>query len=258
MSAATAFLAPRRRCSIALVGNPNCGKTALFNLLTGARQKVANYAGVTVEHKAGLARLADGGTVTVIDLPGAYSLTPATPDEAVTLEVIEGRRAGEAAPDAHRRRRRRDQPAHELAAGAGAEAPGPADDGRAQHGRRGARAGPRHRRAAAGRRTGLPGGRDRRGQPRRPRGAAALHRGRAGRPAARCSAGAAGRARAACPTSPRRPAAASRPRASTPPRSRRRPPPVAAELHREVRRILAAAAPGAARSTASTTASTPC
>jgi ferrous iron transport protein B len=84
---------------IALVGNPNCGKTALFNLLTGARQKVANYAGVTVERKAGTARLGDGRTVTVIDLPGAYSLDPATPDEQVMLEVIEGRRAGERAPD---------------------------------------------------------------------------------------------------------------------------------------------------------------
>ncbi len=86
--------------SVALVGNPNCGKTALFNLLTGARQKVANYAGVTVERKVGLARLRNGQSVSVVDLPGAYSLTPATPDEQVTLEVIEGRRPGEAAPDA--------------------------------------------------------------------------------------------------------------------------------------------------------------
>ncbi len=85
--------------SIALVGNPNCGKTALFNLLTGARQKVANYAGVTVERKVGMARLPDGQTVSVMDLPGAYSLTPATPDEQVMLEVIEGRRSGEDAPD---------------------------------------------------------------------------------------------------------------------------------------------------------------
>jgi ferrous iron transport protein B len=88
------------RWSVALVGNPNCGKTALFNLLTGARQKVANYAGVTVERKVGLTRLKSGRTVQVIDLPGAYSLTPATPDEQITLEVIEGRRHGEAAPDA--------------------------------------------------------------------------------------------------------------------------------------------------------------
>ncbi|HEV7914328.1 MAG TPA: ferrous iron transporter B [Albitalea sp.] len=86
--------------SVALVGNPNCGKTALFNLLTGARQKVANYAGVTVERKVGLARLRNGRTLSVIDLPGAYSLTPATPDEQITLEVIEGRRAGETPPDA--------------------------------------------------------------------------------------------------------------------------------------------------------------
>ncbi|MEO7056778.1 MAG: ferrous iron transporter B [Caldimonas sp.] len=86
--------------NVALVGNPNCGKTALFNLLTGARQKVANYAGVTVERKVGLTRLKNGRTVSVIDLPGAYSLTPASPDEQITLEVIEGRRHGEAAPDA--------------------------------------------------------------------------------------------------------------------------------------------------------------
>jgi ferrous iron transport protein B len=86
--------------SVALVGNPNCGKTALFNLLTGARQKVANYAGVTVERKVGTLRLPNGQTVSVVDLPGAYSLTPATPDEQITLEVIEGRRHGEAAPDA--------------------------------------------------------------------------------------------------------------------------------------------------------------
>jgi ferrous iron transport protein B len=86
--------------SVALVGNPNCGKTALFNLLTGARQKVANYAGVTVERKVGTTRLPSGRSVSVIDLPGAYSLTPATPDEQITLEVIEGRRAGEDAPDA--------------------------------------------------------------------------------------------------------------------------------------------------------------
>ena len=86
--------------NVALVGNPNCGKTALFNLLTGARQKVANYAGVTVERKIGLLRLASGKAVSVIDLPGVYSLHPATPDEEVTLQVIEGRRAGEAPVDA--------------------------------------------------------------------------------------------------------------------------------------------------------------
>jgi len=85
--------------SVALVGNPNCGKTALFNLLTGARQKVANYAGVTVERKVGHAKLENGRHVAVIDLPGTYSLHPATADEEVTLEVLEGRRAGEDVPD---------------------------------------------------------------------------------------------------------------------------------------------------------------
>ncbi|WP_157264856.1 ferrous iron transporter B [Azohydromonas aeria] len=85
--------------SVALVGNPNCGKTALFNLLTGARQKVANYAGVTVERKLGTARLPGGHGVQVIDLPGAYSLRPATPDEEVTLQVLQGQRVGEAVPD---------------------------------------------------------------------------------------------------------------------------------------------------------------
>ncbi|CAM5794431.1 ferrous iron transporter B [Rhizobacter fulvus] len=96
----TASVNPALAWSVALVGNPNCGKTALFNLLTGARQKVANYAGVTVERKVGTTRLPGGTQVSVIDLPGAYSLTPATPDEQVTLDVIEGRRRGEDAPDA--------------------------------------------------------------------------------------------------------------------------------------------------------------
>ena len=99
MTAAPSPSADRLDWHVALVGNPNCGKTALFNLLTGARQKVANYAGVTVERTAGVARLSDGRSITVIDLPGAYSLHPASPDEQVTLEVIEGRRAGEPAPD---------------------------------------------------------------------------------------------------------------------------------------------------------------
>ena len=84
---------------VALVGNPNCGKTALFNLLTGSRQKVANYAGVTVERKEGRFVAPSGRTVRVLDLPGAYSLQAASLDEAITFDVISGRRADELAPE---------------------------------------------------------------------------------------------------------------------------------------------------------------
>ena len=84
---------------IALVGNPNCGKTALFNILTGSRQKVANYAGVTVERKEGSLLTPSGLRIRILDLPGAYSLDPLTPDEQVTADVLLGRRASETAPD---------------------------------------------------------------------------------------------------------------------------------------------------------------
>ncbi len=84
---------------VALVGNPNCGKTALFNVLTGSRQKVANYAGVTVERKEGVLQTPSGLRVRILDLPGAYSLDPLTPDEQVTADVLLGRRAGESVPD---------------------------------------------------------------------------------------------------------------------------------------------------------------
>ncbi|RZT31885.1 ferrous iron transport protein B [Cupriavidus agavae] len=84
---------------IALVGNPNCGKTALFNRLTGSRQKVANYAGVTVERKEGTFTSPAGRTVRILDLPGAYSLHSASLDEAITREVCMGQRPGEARPD---------------------------------------------------------------------------------------------------------------------------------------------------------------
>ena len=84
---------------IALVGMPNCGKTALFNRLTGNRQKVANYAGVTVERKEGRFVTPNGAEITVLDLPGAYSLVPASLDEAVTRDVLRGFYPGEAAPD---------------------------------------------------------------------------------------------------------------------------------------------------------------
>ncbi|WP_433692854.1 ferrous iron transporter B [Herbaspirillum seropedicae] len=85
--------------NIALVGNPNCGKTALFNQLTGARQKVANYAGVTVERKSGSFTAPSGRQVRVVDLPGAYSLQSVSPDERVTQAVLQGRYPGEAVPD---------------------------------------------------------------------------------------------------------------------------------------------------------------
>jgi ferrous iron transport protein B len=89
-----------KQLHLALVGNPNCGKTALFNRLTGARQKVANYAGVTVERKEGqFTSDASGRSYKVVDLPGAYSLNAMTPDEAITRDVLFGKQADEALPD---------------------------------------------------------------------------------------------------------------------------------------------------------------
>ena len=88
-----------RQRKIALVGNPNSGKSALFNALTGARQKIANYPGVTVERKSGRLMLATGEPVELTDLPGAYSLDHTSPDEEVTAKVLTGQFAGEAIPD---------------------------------------------------------------------------------------------------------------------------------------------------------------
>jgi ferrous iron transport protein B len=84
---------------VALVGNPNCGKTALFNRLTGSHQKVANYAGVTVERKEGRLLSAAGKTLRLLDLPGTYSLHPRSPDERITCDVLAGRARGEKRPD---------------------------------------------------------------------------------------------------------------------------------------------------------------
>ena len=84
---------------VALLGNPNCGKTALFNLLTGSRQKVANYSGVTVERKEGRLALGSGKKIRILDLPGAYSLYPRSLDERVTCNVLLGRAEGEKRPD---------------------------------------------------------------------------------------------------------------------------------------------------------------
>jgi ferrous iron transport protein B len=81
------------------VGTPNSGKTALFNALTGSRQKVANYPGVTVERKAGIIHTPGGHRVDLIDLPGTYSLRGRSPDEEITRDIVLGRLASEAAPD---------------------------------------------------------------------------------------------------------------------------------------------------------------
>jgi len=86
--------------SVAVVGNPNAGKSALFNALTGARQKVGNYPGVTVERHVGKANLPSGRPIELIDLPGTYSLAASSPDEAVTRDVLLGRQAGERLPEA--------------------------------------------------------------------------------------------------------------------------------------------------------------
>ncbi len=97
-SAAAALAAPQ--LSLSLIGVPNCGKTALFNRLTGSRQKVANYPGVTVERKEGrLVGPRSGRIFRIVDLPGAYSLEPATLDEAIARDVVLGRHASEPAPD---------------------------------------------------------------------------------------------------------------------------------------------------------------
>lgn len=84
---------------IALIGNPNTGKTSLFNILTGMRQRVGNYSGVTVEKKTGLWQMANGQEVELIDLPGTYSLSASSLDERVAVDVITGHGLGGRAPD---------------------------------------------------------------------------------------------------------------------------------------------------------------
>src|SRR5437867_11195623 len=88
-----------RTLTVALAGNPNSGKTTIFNALTGLRQKVANYPGVTVEKKTGRCKLPSGQTAIVIDLPGTYSLISRSPDEVVAMEVLRGLRPDTPAPD---------------------------------------------------------------------------------------------------------------------------------------------------------------
>ena len=86
-------------CHCALVGIPNSGKSALFNALTGSRQKVANYPGVTVERKTGVLHTPRGRTVNLIDLPGTYSLRGRSPDEEITRDIVLGRLKRDAWPD---------------------------------------------------------------------------------------------------------------------------------------------------------------
>src|SRR3954466_858376 len=85
--------------TVALAGNPNSGKTTLFNALTGLRQKVANYPGVTVEKKTGKCKLSGGRWINIIDLPGTYSLISRSPDELIAMEVLRGLRPDTPAPD---------------------------------------------------------------------------------------------------------------------------------------------------------------
>jgi ferrous iron transport protein B len=85
---------------VALVGNPNTGKSTLFNALTGLRQRVGNYPGVTVARKSGTCDLCDGQKVELVDLPGLYSLAAASPDEQVVIDALSGNIAGDRRPDA--------------------------------------------------------------------------------------------------------------------------------------------------------------
>jgi len=99
MSVTSGSAADAPALRVALVGNPNSGKTALFNALTGGHQKVANYAGVTVEKKEGMLTTPSGRRAMILDLPGTYSLRARSPDEEVTRDVVLGRLTGEALPD---------------------------------------------------------------------------------------------------------------------------------------------------------------
>lgn len=93
------ILTDKNRLTIALAGNPNAGKTTLFNALTGMRQKVANYAGVTVERKEGVWRVNPGETPRLIDLPGLYSLDAASIDEQIARDVLTGKAVAVPKPD---------------------------------------------------------------------------------------------------------------------------------------------------------------
>src|ERR1700742_507011 len=98
-TAATPSPTPAGTLTVALAGNPNVGKTTLFNALTGLRQKVANYPGVTVEKKSGRCTLSENRECTIVDLPGTYSLASRSPDEHVARQVVLGQIAGTPRPD---------------------------------------------------------------------------------------------------------------------------------------------------------------
>ena len=91
--------AKKQALRIALIGNPNTGKTSLFNMLTGLNQQVGNYPGVTVEKKTGRWTLPDGRSTELIDLPGTYSLAAASLDERIAVDVLSGHAPGLSAPD---------------------------------------------------------------------------------------------------------------------------------------------------------------
>ncbi len=96
--------------TVALVGNPNAGKTTVFNALTGLRQKIGNYPGVTVEKKEGRLTLEDGDRATLLDLPGTYSLNASAPDERIATEILLGQSSHTPPPRSRRVRRRCKQP----------------------------------------------------------------------------------------------------------------------------------------------------
>ena len=164
---------PRERCArLSLIGPPNSGKSTLFNRLTGLRQKVANYPGVTVEQRMGLMSGVGRDDLTLIDLPGIYSLTPYSEDARVAVDVLEGQ-------DARHAQARRGYPGsrfpapHPAAdAGRAGAVAGPAYPGPAQHERPDGVPRRQDRCAAAGPRTGRPGGPDQRHPRHRPRGGA--------------------------------------------------------------------------------------
>src|SRR5437762_6083287 len=92
-------ITPPKTIRVAIVGNPNTGKSTLFTALAGVRQRVGNYPGVTVEKKIGHVQLS-GRRFALVDLPGTYSLAPRSPDEMVTVDVLLGRRSDTPSPDA--------------------------------------------------------------------------------------------------------------------------------------------------------------